>query len=473
MSIRVGICFLLVLALCIGAWRNWFPSLCGAIVLMAVLEHPDMPKNIGGIQGLNFWNILMANVLLAWYAQGAHHRLAQELPRGVIIRLSLYVLVIVTAWVRMMISPAGIQDFTIASAVSEQLINCIKWMLPGLLLFDGCRTRSRVLWALGCVLTLYFLLAVQIVRWVPLSLAVASGADLARNANKMCLNEIGYHRVNLSMMMSGASWAMVAALVVVKRPWSRLIVALAGLIVILGQSLTGGRAGYVAWGVVGLILSLVRWRRLLPLLPPFVLGIGVLLPGVRQRFLQGFGAVQGNVVVRRDAYEMTAGRTLIWPYVIEKIGEAPVFGYGREAMQRTGLSTYLWQELGEGFGHPHNAYFELLLDNGVVGTVLVLPFYLLVLTRAFSLFRDREDDLCSAVGGVVCALVLALLAAALGSQTFYPREGAIGMWAAMGIMLRVYEDRERARAQSRETLDQVSRAADGAPAEETAAPVPV
>ena len=73
----------------------------------------------------------------------------------------------------------------------------------------------------------------------------------------------------------------------------------------------------------------------------------------------------------------------------------------------------------------------------------------------------------------MCALVLALLAAALGSQTFYPREGAIGMWAAMGIMLRVYEDRERARAQSRETLDQVSRAADGAPAEETAAPVPV
>ena len=40
--------------------------------------------------------------------------------------------------------------------------------------------------------------------------------------------------------------------------------------------------------------------------------------------------------------------------------------------------------------------------------------------------------------------MLALLIAALGSQTFYPREGSVGMWCAIGLLFRV--DRERARA---------------------------
>jgi hypothetical protein len=42
---------------------------------------------------------------------------------------------------------------------------------------------------------------------------------------------------------------------------------------------------------------------------------------------------------------------------------------------------------------------------------------------------------------------LALLFAAMGSQTFYPREGAVGMWCAIGLMLRVYVQRARRQAQ--------------------------
>ena len=51
--------------------------------------------------------------------------------------------------------------------------------------------------------------------------------------------------------------------------------------------------------------------------------------------------------------------------MIEKIKEAPLFGYGRLAMRRTGLSAFLMEQLGESFPHPHNAYLEQLLDNGV------------------------------------------------------------------------------------------------------------
>ena len=81
MSIRVALCLLFVLGFSIYAWRNWFASLCAAICLMAVLEHPDMPSSIGGIQGLNPWNFLMLNVLLAWWRSRRHEGRVWDMPR--------------------------------------------------------------------------------------------------------------------------------------------------------------------------------------------------------------------------------------------------------------------------------------------------------------------------------------------------------------------------------------------------------
>src|SRR5688572_6049042 len=101
MSIRVALCFLIVIGFSIYAWRNWFVSLCAAILLMAVLEHPDMPKSVGGIQGLNPWNFLMANVLLAWYR---HRRLEglRETPRHIIWLALAYLFCIVWGFSRLL-----------------------------------------------------------------------------------------------------------------------------------------------------------------------------------------------------------------------------------------------------------------------------------------------------------------------------------------------------------------------------------
>ncbi len=63
---RVYALYLVVFGLSIYAYRDWFKSLCGLIVLMAVIEHPDMPKSILGIQGMNPWNVLLINVMAGW-----------------------------------------------------------------------------------------------------------------------------------------------------------------------------------------------------------------------------------------------------------------------------------------------------------------------------------------------------------------------------------------------------------------------
>ena len=450
MSIRVALCLLFVLGFSIYAWRNWFASLCAAICLMAVLEHPDMPSSIGGIQGLNPWNFLMLNVLLAWWRSRRHEGRVWDMPRYLMLLGAGYFFVILWGVARLLMDFESLkhddfEEIGMAYAISDYLINCVKWVLPGLLLFDGCRTRQRTVIGVACVLSIYFLLALQVIKHMPLSSATASGADLSRRANKVLAKSVGYHRVNLSMMFSGASWAMLTALALVRTRRSQMLILAAAATIALGQALTGGRAGYVTWGLLGLMICLLRWRKFLPVIPLTVVAVMIFLPAVRERMLQGFGQSQGPVKTQTDAYEVTSGRTIAWAYVIPKIFESPLIGHGRQAMIRTGLYQKIMDDYqgGETFPHPHNAYLEMLLDNGLVGFVVVLPMYAIFFLFSYRVLKDRTDPIYAAVGGVCFSLVTALLIAAMGSQSFYPREGSVGMWCAIGLMLRVYVERER------------------------------
>jgi O-antigen ligase len=268
------------------------------------------------------------------------------------------------------------------------------------------------------------------------------------------MNEVGYHRVNLSMMLAGASWAVLATVPLVGLGKYRILTVAAFLSLVYAQALTAGRMGYATWAVVGVVLAFIRWKKFLLLVPLVILAILWAVPGVQERLAQGFsqesGDQRGAVLEFQaynpgepDLYTITAGRNIAWPFIVDKIKESPAFGFGRLAMNRTGLSKMLWEEYRESFPHPHNAYLEMLLDNGLVGFLLVIPFYVAILWHGISLFRDSRSPVFVSAGGVACALVLALLVASMGSQTFYPREGAVSMWCAIGLLLRVYVERSR------------------------------
>jgi O-antigen ligase len=261
----------------------------------------------------------------------------------------------------------------------------------------------------------------------------------------------------MSMMLAGASWAIFAVRPIVRRTW-RWLVLLAVLAAAYAQGLTGGRMGYLTWGIVGLILCLVRWRKALLLIPVIAGAVLLVIPGTADRLLQGFTAESRDTNVKLEAagivdpagqgldvYTITAGRNVAWPHVVAKILESPItliIGYGNRAMLRSGLGLYLYDTYGELFPHPHNAYLELVFDTGLVGFLIVIPFFGMVLSRAFSLFRDSSSPVFVAVGGVGCSLILAMMVAGFGSQTFFPREGYVGMWCAMMLVLRLSVQRE-------------------------------
>lgn len=460
--IRLTLLSLIISGLAFYAWKDWYKSLCGLVLLMAIIEHPDMPKNMLGIQGLNPWNILLFIIVMAWASNRRREGLYWDMPRHINILLQLYLSIIVIGFVRMIFDyggmlkwaqMAGLDEPTTAGLFSEHFINRLKWVVPGLLMFDGCRDRKRLNLSLLCILGLYFLLAVQVIKWMPLS-AITSGEALSERSLKILVNEIGYHRVNLSMMLAGAFWAILSTLPLANSKKKRGGIFASSLTTMLAQALTGGRTGYATWAAVGLVLGIFRWRKYLLLIPFLILAIVSIVPGVVERFTHGFSPESRETSVRLsesysssessyDLYTITAGRNIAWPYVIEKIQAAPLWGHGTEAMQRTGIAIYLWQTLGEEFPHPHNAVLQWLLDNGLIGFIPVFLFYATVIRYSISLFRDSRNPEYIAIGGMTLSLVSTLLIASVGSQTFYPREGAVGMWCAIGLMLRVYIERSR------------------------------
>ena len=400
--IRTTLLFIYVFALAAYARRDWFVALCGALLLMEWNGIPTR-RNIAGIQGLNPWNLLMESALLTWITQRKKRGLMWDMPPRIARLLFLYGAVVVWAFLRMMDDRTGLENVTTTYLVSEDLINCLKWVLPGLILYDTCRTRKQIVIGLLVLLGIYLILAIQVIKRMPLSYAM-SGEDLAYRANKIVQNEVGYNRVNMSMMLSGASWAVAATTVLFKEWRIKILILGCAALVVLGQAY-GGPHGLRHLGAVGTHLVRYAWRRALPIVPVAAVLVILFLPGVQERLFQGFGGRQGYSEIESDEAKITSGRVLIWPYVIEKIKQAPVLGYGRRAMTRTGLSQFLQDEIKEGFPHPHNAYLEMLLDNGALGFLLVLPFYALVVWRSLVLFRDRNDDLAAAAGGVTLALL--------------------------------------------------------------------
>lgn len=437
MSIRFLIAIIAVLYLSGICWRGrWFVGCCGALVLMSILEHPDIPRSLFGIPGVNLWNILMANVVINWIRFRRMEGLEWDMPRFFQRALVVFCAVMFISGFRALMHPEKVVEGSALSVICAYFIETFKWVLPLIILYDGVRTRANCRQALCAAMAFYFLISLQVIRHMPLGMLRGSSGELRQRASKILQQSLGYNRDNLSTMLAGASWAAIAlaaAFEEKKKKWALYGIA---CVIILAQALTAGKTGYGTWAVVGMGLGLVRWRKLLILLPAACFLILALSPTIRGSLLQGFGGNSGPIVRQTDLDEVTSGRTVIWPAVIKQIGKSPLFGYGRDGFDFSGVAEYCAIQLEDPFPHPHNAYLEWMLDSGVIGLLLILPFYGFVLINSSKLFR-HSDGLASAAGGMALSLVCAELVGGMGAQTFYPRESTVVMWALMGIMVRV------------------------------------
>jgi O-antigen ligase len=436
------------LFLAVYAWKDWFPAAAGLVLMMAINYNPDMPRSMLGIPGLNLWNFLLLATLPAWLVGRRREALRWDLPTAAALLLAAYVLIIGIGFVRLFVDPAPVQLDT-ADLVGEYFINPLKYLLPALMIFDGARNRLRWLLAVACVLGVYVFLSLLVVKWIPLSGVVSGGGEFAHRALRRLGRETGFFRTGLSVMLAGGSWAILSLRPVFRSRLVSLGLLGAASFVAFAMALTAGRGGYLAWICVGFVLSLLRWRSLAVLAPIAVALVIAVAPGVRERALEGVSssdessADPGGDPDSVDTETLSAGRLKVWPYVVAQIGESPLVGYGRRGYDRSGVHAKITAEVDPFFPHPHNAYLEWLLDNGWLGMAPMLVLYALVVSCSLILFTDSRHPLFVATGGLAFALVSAQLVGSWTGRYWYPNEETVGMWAAVGLMVRVWVERSR------------------------------
>jgi O-antigen ligase len=444
---RVYLAYLLTAFAAVYAWKDWFPAASLLVLFMAGINHPDMPHEVLGVPGLNLWNVLLLATVPAWLSRRRHEGVWDLPPLGNVL-LVVYVSIICVSFLRLVLDPGPV-TLGAGDLVGEYILNPLKYLVPALMFFDGARTRARQYLGLASILLVYVVLAVLVVKWMPLSDA-ASGGELVVRGLRRLAQETGLHKNSLSVMLAGASWAVLAVRPLVRsRALSLAVFGLAGLLA-LAMALTGGRGGYLAWVCVGLVLGVLRWRALLVLGPLAVSLVIALAPGVSQRAEEGIAVSDGeaeSVEVDRDA--VSSGRLLVWPYMLAKVKESPWIGFGRLGYQRSGLYAFLVAEVDASFPHPHSAFIEWLLDNGWLGMVAMLVLYGSVLAVALILFVDSRHPLFGATGGVAFALVFAHFVGSATGRTWYPNEETVTVWAAVGLMMRVWVERSRGGARPR------------------------
>ncbi len=448
---RIYVLYFLIVALAIYAWRDWFISLCGLIVLSALMGHPDMPRFIMGIQGLNPWNLMLVAVMVPWLLKRRHEGLRWDLPRWGTGLLVCYVAIIVIAYVR---AAFDLDSFpkvgggrsgpvTLAGLTSDRLINSIKYLIPGMMLYDGCRTRRRVVLGLVASLMMAVLYSVVILRTLPLSSLATTGPQELKQRRHIT-KRVGFHANSVAMICVTGFWGSLACSGMRRRKWHLLPVAAAVLLTGLALLLTRSRAGYVAFLGIGLLYAVFLWRSLILLLPVFVISIVAAFPGVSERMLMGVGSAEVPGQGQHDIDTITAGRTTnIWPSVIAQIWESPLIGHGRLGILRTPAHDMIVESEGACPEHPHNAYLEMLLDSGLVGLAPVVIMYGILAFVSAGLCLDRRDPMFGAAGVAGLAAVGTLAIMSMSGSSLFPRENSQMAWCLYGVTLRVWVERRK------------------------------
>ena len=427
------------------------------MLYMAFLERPDLPRGAAGIPGLNPWNLLLINVCIAARMQMKRQKFTFQIPEGFKFLVIFYLFFIILAFLREVTDLKGVIEYSQAVErpspgksfiVMNSLLNPIKYCIPGLLLIYGCDSANRTKLALYAIAAANILVALQIIRIMPLSSLGASGTDMQMRAILKIDNRLGYFRSDVAIFLTGAAWSIFALQSIFNSKFKKLACIAAVGLIAFAIALTGGRAGQGVFLLLGAIFTWYKWRRLILLAPIGLIVLVTAVPTVLDRFTQGFEYDPDDPHFKRAATveegqmkSITSGRSTIWPYVIDGIFESPIIGHGGNAMQRNGISERLWTEHREAFPHPHNAYLQLFLDNGLLLGIPVLLLYFRACKRSFRLFRDKEDKLASAAGAACFAFIFSFLVGGIAQQSFYPPSSSVFVIAAIGIVIRLYYEK--------------------------------
>jgi O-antigen ligase len=447
---RVYLIWIVVFFLSIYSIRNWYMGACSLVVMMAITGRPDMPSTVLGIPGFNPWNMLFLFVVLSWMFNSKDESI-NTLSRTPRLLFYFFVAISLIATFRGFSDTENLKlyhellgwKFSFKTMVIDDLVNTYKYLFLGMLFYYGATTEKNIKIAIYSVLLLNLLLSIQVIKWMPLS-ALVDGELLQKRSMRVIDRQIGYYRSDLAVLLGSAAWAFFSARKMNKSKLQSLFWIFCSLLGTVATFLTGSRIGMGSWISVSMLLSWFRWRQLYIVAPVLMYIVFTSIPAVKDRMMQGFEQSDSETVDYAEiegqegdinTATVTSGRTLIWPYVIKKIGERPILGYGRHGMRNSGLTNYLLLEHNELFPHPHNAFLELILDNGIILSIPILYFFYYIILKSIRLIKD-ENEIAILIGSITLSFTFGQLIGCIGGQSLYPMESQVSMWVMIFVLLR-------------------------------------
>lgn len=267
------------------------------------------------------------------------------------------------------------------AAASSLVLWCVALFVPAVLAQLG---KRRVLLTLFASLAVFLVLACVLYVLVP---------SIGRSAY-LVDGEIQY-RVGKDAQQLGLQsvWLIVVSLVLgMRRELRPALVAAAIGVAIVTIGLAQSRTSLVAAVVVLAFAFLTRARRQ-HILAGWLLAVAI-GSAVLWGYACGLFTIHGTEVLssisrtgtQEEIFNVT-GRTEFWPYVLQKIGESPLWGHGygcaRQALYGFNGEGYSYGEL----HHAHNTILNTALTTGFVG---VMIFCAMLLSLFDGLLRKRE-----------------------------------------------------------------------------------
>jgi O-antigen ligase len=185
---------------------------------------------------------------------------------------------------------------------------------------------------------------------------------------------------------------------------------------------TFSRGGYLGFLLGLFAVGLFKERKLLIVLAVILATWQNLVPGaVSQRVLMTYSQGQGLDSSAED-------RVSIWQDAVEVIKHNPVSG--------TGFDTYSYMGRVGPYRDTHNYYLKILLETGVVGSLVFLAILGVAGRISWQLFRTAKDPLQRAVGcGALGLLVTTVAVNFFGDRWSFIEVNGF-FWVILGLVAR-------------------------------------
>ncbi len=193
-----------------------------------------------------------------------------------------------------------------------------------------------------------------------------------------------------------------------------------------------------------LYVAVSRRARLIPVLAAAMVVLVVLLSGsVLERASKGLAS--------NDLNEISAGRIEgIWLPLMTEYSRDPAklaFGGGRYAILDSEAA-----ERGRilfGIHHPHNMYLELVLDAGLIGLFVLVPFFVLFLKKTWRTLRKPSEPSLKESTYAVTVGLLCYLMSGMTDRTVFPDLQNCYLWIVLGLAVALAQRADRAHSPRR------------------------